>query len=240
MKLLELTIGEAAADVALDEALLEMAETGEQNEEVLRLWEPPKPMVVLGRSSPFEREVNRRECELKDIAVIRRCSGGASILTSPGCLMYAVVLSYDLRPQLRSIDNAHHFVMQKIQAAIASCGIATEFQGTCDLTIGSRKVSGNALRCKRRWFVYHGTLICQAMDLRLVSKCLGNPERQPEYRQRRSHQEFLTRIPTTTADLARTLAVTWNCTARMSDWPEKLTNQLVAEKYSQHGWNRKI
>lgn len=240
MELLDLTFGDAANDVALDEALLESAESGLCDDELLRIWQPASPIVVLGRSSPYATEINQQECESLDVAVMRRCSGGAAILTAPGCLMYAVLLSYEKRPDLRSIDNAHRFVMGKIQNAIGACGVETQLQGICDLTIGGRKVSGNALRCKRSWFVYHGTLICQTMDIGLISRCLGKPRRQPEYRAGRSHAQFLAAIPLQPNELKQALVSEWGCVASRQVWPRGLTEQLVEEKYCQDDWIRKV
>ncbi len=117
--------------------------------------------------------------------VLRRASGGAAIITGPGCLMYAVVLSYRARPQLRSIDQAHQFVLDKIATALNKV-ISRTFEpslfgrgqgegaapptayrvphtaqtaGISDLVIGNKKCSGNSLRCKRNHFLYHGTLL---------------------------------------------------------------------------------
>ncbi len=240
MKLLDLTLESPAANVALDEALLESGESGQLQSPVLRLWEPVVPMVVLGRSSVAAKETNLNACRENQIPVIRRCSGGAAILTAPGCLMYAVLLSYRQYPQLRMLDEAHRFVMERIQAAIGDLGIDTSFQGTCDLTIGNRKVSGNALRCKKHWLIYHGTLICEDMDLSLISKYLGTPNRQPEYRRNRSHEEFLTAIPCSTTSLKNKLPDVWKCDSQLQTWPQQVTDDLVTRKYDLNEWTFKI
>lgn len=237
MKLLNLTLESPFANVALDEALLENAEQKILDCHILRLWEPKSPMVVLGRSSPIQTEVDIEACKLDGVPIIRRCSGGATILSAPGCLMYAVLLSYDVYPQLRMLDAAHQFVMSKIQLAISDLGIATQFQGTCDLTIGNRKVSGNALRCKRNWFIYHGTLICKNMNLDSISKYLGSPKRQPDYRQKRSHEDFLTAIPVDSDDMRVSLIKTWRCHQELTEWPKATTESLVAIKYKKEDWN---
>jgi N-acetylneuraminate synthase len=64
-----------------------------------------KTLVVIGRSSKAEEEVRLDYCRAHEIPVQRRASGGAAIVSGPGCLMYAVVLSYQLRPALRSLDE---------------------------------------------------------------------------------------------------------------------------------------
>ena len=240
MKILELTLDDPIANIALDEALLEEAELGQLGDEILRIWEPKSPIVVLGRSSEAKREANLKVCESRNIPVIRRCSGGAAILTAPGCLMYAVVLSYDKRPELRMLDAAHKFVADNLQSALLSCRVPTNYIGTCDLAIGDKKVSGNSMRCKRDWMLYHGTLICENMDLDLIASCLGMPKRQPDYRSGRGHREFLTRIPTTTAQLAREVRSVWGPVEALTDWPIDKTSELVEQKYSRIDWNHRV
>ena len=56
MKLLDLTLPTPAQNLALDEALLDAAEAGDLPDEVLPLWEPPQPLVVVGRSSHVAAE----------------------------------------------------------------------------------------------------------------------------------------------------------------------------------------
>ena len=239
MKLLKLTLESSLANIAIDEALLESAEQTDNSPEVLRLWEPRVPAVVIGRSSPIETEVNLEFCRTNGIEVFRRCSGGQSIVTGPGCLMYAVLLDYRRRPELRMLEKAHRFVMENMAAALSSISIETKLQGTSDLTLDGRKFSGNALRCKRNWLVYHGTMICD-FDISLIAQCLGDPIRQPEYRDQRSHQDFLTQLPTSTELLGTAIAQQWNATEQLEVWPSDLTDQLVSQKYSQREWTFKV
>ena len=107
MHRVELTLPTPAENVALDEALLDWAEEDGPEWEFLRIWESTEPMVVVGRSSRVEHEVDLDACSKRGIPVLRRSSGGAAIVAGPGCLMFAVVLSYQLRPDLRDIRCAH-------------------------------------------------------------------------------------------------------------------------------------
>lgn len=197
---LEIEETREARQIASPNTAGESLETNEfsirENAEVLRLWEMPSNCVILGRSSRIELEVNQSACEAMQIPVLRRVSGGATVVAGPGCLMYSTLLSYRLRPSLRSLDVAHHEVMTRIQTAVQrtlnAFGSAetVTLQGTCDLTIDDRKFSGNALRCKRFWMLYHGTILCD-FPTSLVSKLLLQPPRQPDYRNQRSHDEFV-------------------------------------------------
>ncbi len=239
MQLLQYTHPTAAGNLAIDEALLDYAEANEDHPELLRLWEPNQTMVVLGRSSPVEIETNRSYCEANQIEIIRRCSGGQTIVTGPGCLMYAVLLDYRRRPELRMLDRAHEFVIGKMKTAIQTLGIPVGMKGTSDLTFQGRKFSGNALRCKRNWLIYHGTLLCD-FDLNLIAKCLGKPIREPDYREGRSHLEFLTQLPTTTEKLREAIASEWSSGPRAESWPRELTTNIMQLDYQQDEWNFKI
>jgi len=238
MKLLDLTLPTPVENIALDEALLDQAEEQEEPLEVLRLWESPQPMVVIGRSSAYEVEAVVDTCEARKIPILRRCSGGAAIVAGPGCLMYAVVMSYDLRPELRAIDQAHRFVMQTIAAALRPLDSQVSVQGICDLTRAQQKFSGNALRCKRRHLLYHGTLLYD-FDLSLITQCLGTPPRQPDYRRQRKHGDFVVNLPLSASQLRPALASAWNAAEPFGDWPQARTQELVAERYSQDAWNRR-
>jgi lipoate---protein ligase len=240
MQLLDLTLDTPTKNVALDEALLDAAEADPRSHgEVLRLWEPSKPMVIVGSSSRLADEVDLDACVKQGIPVLRRCSGGAAILTGPGCLMYAVVLSYQQRPQLKPIDQAHQFVLDTIAGALNKKTPDVSRAGISDLVLGNKKFSGNSLRCKRNHFLYHGTLLYR-FPLETISKFLKHPPRQPEYRQQRSHKEFITNLPLDSATLRQSLITAFAASEIPTNWPRDLTAHLVAEKYSREEWNERL
>lgn len=235
MKLLELTLPTPAENLALDEALLEVAETGTEPREVLRLWESPQHAVVLGRSSDPQVEVNLDACRRRAIPVLRRGSGGATVMIGPGCLMYAVVLSYQRHPALRMIEAAHRFVLERLKCSIADQVPDVAISGTSDLTLNLRKFSGNSLKCRQRHLLYHGTIMVD-FAAHLLTECLGTPPRQPSYRERRSHQEFVANLNLDPHALRQQLARNWGATEKLVTWPAEETVRLVAERYSQEKW----
>lgn len=235
MKLLDLTLATPALNLALDEALLQAAES-DRMDEVLRLWESPTPIVVLGRASLGEQEADLRQCEADGIPVLRRCSGGTAVVAGPGCLMYAVTLRYDDRPELRVVEEAHRFVMTHMQAALATLDPGVQWKGSCDLTIGDRKVSGNSLRCKRNAMLYHGTVLYN-FDLTQVERWLGTPPREPDYRAGRSHGAFLANLRQPAARIRQAIRAEWNAEAELEPWPEEATAALSERLYTQSSWN---
>ncbi len=235
MRLLALTLPSPEENLALDEALLDEAEATGDTEGVLRLWEPERPLVVLGRSSKIELEVHLAECIQREIPVLRRASGGATVLTGPGCLMYAVVLSYERFPDTRLIDLAHQFVLGRVAAALKKILPSATRQGTSDLTVGDLKFSGNSLRCKRTHLLYHGTLLYD-FPLELISACLKSPPRQPDYRQRRTHDQFVTNLPVSRKALEAALIEQWQAHEPLETWPQARVQQLLAERYERVEW----
>ncbi|HVX10007.1 MAG TPA: lipoate--protein ligase family protein [Pirellulales bacterium] len=236
MLLLDLTLPTAEENLALDEALLDEAEAAAAPQETLRLWQPAAPMVVLGRSSQVGVEAHEATCRERNVPILRRTSGGAAIVTGPGCLMYAVVLSLDLRPALRAIDLAHRNVLAAIITGLQRQGIVSEQSGTSDLTLNGRKFSGNSLRVRRDHLLYHGTLLYD-FPLELIAACLGTPPRQPEYRAGRPHDTFVANLPMTVDGLRRAIVGAWDIDGYAEEWPRERVAKLVAEKYSQPAWN---
>ncbi|HMO87089.1 MAG TPA: lipoate--protein ligase family protein, partial [Lacipirellulaceae bacterium] len=102
--------------------------------ETLRLWESPHAAVVLGRSSPAA-EVDLAACQAAGIPIVRRASGGATVLLGPGCLAYAVVLDRRTRPELAGVDGAHDLALGRLAAALAALVPGIVRAGTSDLAL---------------------------------------------------------------------------------------------------------
>lgn len=236
MRLLDLTLPTPAENLALDEALLDEAEEAGGPCETLRLWEPAAPLVVVGRSSRLATEVDRAACARLGIPVLRRPSGGAAVVAGPGCLMYALVLSYAQRPAARAVDQAHRLVLNTIAAALRPLGIDARCRGTSDLVLGNQKFSGNSVRCRRTHLLYHGTLL-YGFPLDLIATVLPMPPRTPAYRDGRDHEAFVTNLPLTADALRQALTTAWSASPLNGDWPRDRTAALVLSRYSRPEWN---
>lgn len=236
MRYLDLTLPTPAANLALEEALLDAAEAAEGPSETLRFWELDRPTVVVGRSSRLAAEVDRHACRQLGVPVLRRVSGGAAVLAGPGCLMYSLVLSFAERPALRKVDAAHRFVLGTMAKALRPMAPEIRCQGISDLALGQRKCSGNSVRLKRDHLLYHGTLLYD-FPLELIEQCLTMPPRQPEYRNGRSHEQFVTNLPVDAATIRQALVTAWQADEPYGDWPRQRTTELAAAKYNRAEWN---
>ena len=236
MRYLDLTLPTAEETLALDEALLEEAEAAGRPTQVLRLWEPERPAVVVGRSSKLAEEVDEADCRARGVPVLRRASGGAAVVTGPGCLMYAVVLSFARHPALRMVNRAHELVLRTLADGLRPLVPMVRRRGISDLAIGDLKFSGNSLRLKREHLLYHGTLLYD-FPLEWISRYLKMPPRQPDYRGGRTHGRFVTNLPLDGPSLRQAVLDAWEATEPVVDWPRDRTAQLVAEKYGRAQWH---
>jgi len=243
MRYLDLTLPTAAENLALDDALLDELENSDAPlpPETLRLWEPTSPIVVLGRSSRPEIEVHLDACCAAGVPVLRRCSGGAAIVAGPGCLMYAVTLSYERRPMLRAIDQAHRWVLGTVAGAVGALVSCIAHHGTSDLVMVdaanvARKFSGNSVRCRRRGFLYHGTLLYN-FQIEQIEKYLAMPSRMPDYRGGRPHESFVINLSLSAETLRHALLDAFDAREPCDSWPERRTRELVDEKYGRAEWN---
>jgi lipoate---protein ligase len=232
-----------ADHLALDEAVLmrDSADAdGEQPWEVLRVWEFTNPVVVAGRSSRIRDEIDVDYCRSMEIPILRRCTGGASVVAGPGCLMYSVILDHDCHDGLRKIDTAHQYVMGRVLAAVQQQVPSATLQGICDLTWRDCKCSGNSLRVTRDRILYHGTILYD-FDLTMLSRCLLKAPRQPDYRAGRDHAAFVTNVPLNPTKLAEHLVDTFEVTERVD--AASLQSEILKlrkQRYDLQRWHFRI
>jgi lipoate-protein ligase A len=237
MRFLDLTLSSAAENLALDEALLLEAEAG-RGGEVLRLWELPHFAVVLGAGCVLADDVDEVACQLDRVAILRRSSGGGTVLLGPGSLCYSLVLSYERDPTLCAVTPSYAYILRRVGDVLAGLLPGIEWTGTSDLAAAGLKFSGNAQQRKRTHLLHHGTLLYD-LDLSLIGRYLRMPGRRPEYRGQREHTAFLRNLPTEREELKRRLREGWAADKELSDWPREAVWQLAEEKYRRAKWLRR-
>jgi lipoate-protein ligase A len=200
------TLPSLAENLALDEALLLDAEAG--GPEVLRLWQWPAHAVVLGAGGRFADDVHEDTCQADGVPVLRRSSGGGTVLLGPGCLLYSLILRFDRHPALSDLHASYRFIFETLLDGLRPHAPQLALQGSSDLTLANRKFSGNAQQRKRTHLLHHGTLL-YAFDLAPIPRYLKPPPRQPEYRQQREHVEFVANLPIAVEVLTRVLREVW-------------------------------
>lgn len=154
---------------------------------VLRFWWGGAPTVVLGCADKPEIAADLDECGRRGIQVIRRITGGGTVLQTQGVFNYSYTA-----PDPGSLDI--HGVFRQgailIVDALAKLGVSAQHRGISDIAVGQRKISGNAQARKWHAILLHGTVLAD-IDHDLVEAVLKHPTREPDYREGRKHSDFI-------------------------------------------------
>ena len=240
MKHLDLTLASPAENLACDEALLDACEEN-GGEETLRFWDARETFVVVGYANKIATEVNVENCRAKKIPILRRCSGGGTVLQGAGCLNYALVLKAKENSPLAGISSANKFIMERNRSAIETLLPESKIsiRGHTDLALGGLKFSGNSQRRKKNFLLFHGTFLLN-FDLALVGEFLRMPSLQPDYRASRSHDDFLVNLNLAADEVKSALKKVWDATDELKNFPQLEIQKLVAKKYATDEWNLKL
>jgi len=240
MKYLDMTFPTPQQNLACDEALILGCEDSSHRDELLRFWEPSDYFVVLGYSGKIHSEIDLASCQANSIPILRRCSGGGTVLQGPGCLNYSLILRIDHRDPLQGISQTNSFVLGSLKQALEPLiGAGVEIQGHTDLAVGMRKFSGNAQYRKRRFLLFHGTFLLH-FDISFLEKLLPVPSKQPVYRQNRKHETFLTNLNLPPDNIKEAVKQSWSAGEEFKNIPFEAIERLARERYSRDEWNFKF
>jgi len=237
MRVLDLSFHDPAANLALDEVLLDSAERGIAGES-LRFWESPTPFVVVGVSQSVAAEVYEEACAQDGVPILRRCSAGGCVFQGPGSLNFNLVLSYERDPSLKNIRSSYDYILSRIQEVLERRGVHASLEGTSDLAVDGLKVSGNAQQRRKHFFLHHGTLL-HHVDWAAMARYVREPQNRPAYRGERSHSKFVSVLPLGPGQLREALCEALDARGPYVD-PLFLEfsemRALVNKKYRAHSW----
>lgn len=196
----DLSFQEAQENLDYEERLLKEAHN---TSITLRFWEAKYDFVVLGRSNKAKTEVNIEECKKNHVPILKRCSGGGTILQSPGVLNYAIIAP--IKGGLTSIRKSNHLIMSAIVKELNQIQSGFALQGDSDITFLSKKCCGNAQKRSQDHFLFHGCFILKEVDIKKISLYLKHPSKEPDYRKQRSHDAFLCHCPLTQRQIKKAI-----------------------------------
>ncbi|BCM90329.1 octanoyltransferase LipM [Abditibacteriota bacterium] len=235
MQLLDFSASSPAENLAVDEALLDFAEE-EGGAPTLRFWESSSYFVALGYTNRAATETNMDECKARDIPILRRVTGGGTVLQGVGCLNYALVDRIE-KGQALNVGATNDFVMSRVRDALKPLLEGeVAIQGHTDLTWRGLKFSGNAQKRRAHFFLFHGTVLVD-FDLELVGSVLRPPSKEPTYRAKRSHLDFITNVPLQREVVKSALAAAFDANEPTGQRPMERVEQLVEKRYARSEWN---
>jgi lipoate-protein ligase A len=155
------------------------------------VWTPPSLAVVIGKGSKMELEIDIDACARDEVTVVRRGTGGCAVVISPQ--MAVVTFALYTEVQLPSKECFKLFNLAIIVALEKQDIADLSHRGISDIALGDRKIAGTAIYRKRDLIFYHAILNVSGTTA-AMEKYLKHPPRTPDYRQHRSHAEFVTSL----------------------------------------------
>ncbi len=234
---LDVTLPSVGENLALDEALLIEADAGRLCA-MLRFWEPADYAVVLGASCRLADDVLIDVCRGDGVPILRRSSGGGTVVVGPGALNVSVILPEGWAPGLGAVDVGHRYVLDWIAGSIRRAGRSVSVEGRGDLAIGGRKCGGSAQRRLKHWFMVHCSILYD-FAIERIARYLTVPQIQPGYRAGRAHHDFLSNLGLPRKILADAIGRDSSPDSRLPGagaLPLPVVQSLVSEKFANSAW----
>lgn len=182
---------------------------------LFRFFETRRNLVVLSSSNAAGRETYETACEELNVPILQRRGGGGTVVLGPGCM----VLTFAFYARELFSNQKYFQIINGLWAdALGEAGFpGITTRGHSDLAFGDKKLAGTSLFRRKHLVVYQGSLLVDP-DFDLMFRLLRHPSREPDYRQGRSHSEFLTSMKAlgyngSTDELARLCAAFFQKTA---------------------------
>ncbi len=162
-------------NMATDEAILQAVQA-RQSPPTLRFYQWDPPTISLGYFQQYE-EVGRQDEAVRQLAVVRRQTGGGAILHDDE-LTYSLVLPLDMTSEFSGIESLYRLVHDAYQAALLQLAISVDYRGgqsngntqrgpffcfarlhSMDLIFEDCKLLGSAQRRLKQAVLQHGSLM---------------------------------------------------------------------------------
>ena len=170
------------------------------------------PTIVMGISGSRDRLVEASAT----LPIVRRYSGGGTVVVDESTLFVSFICAHEGREFAPYPEPIHRWA-RDIYADLFGTDFALREN---DYVFGERKFGGNAQYIKRDRWVHHSTFLWDYDPSRM--SMLRLPEKAPDYRAGRSHDDFLCRLSerfSSLNDLEQSLMGTLSARFRVEERP---------------------
>jgi lipoate-protein ligase A len=226
-------------NLALEEHVLRKRFPGEE----CLLFYVNEPSIIIGRNQNTVEEIDPDAVRRRGVHVVRRISGGGAVYHDHGNLNFSFLAPYTM-----GRFNRYEEFTRPVVAALRSLGVAAELGGRNDITVGGRKISGNAQFVSGDRMFSHGTLLLSS-DLSVLSQVLTP---KPGKVESKGHKSVRSRVANISEFLAQPLDI-GEFRGRLldeifgsrddlpllelTDDDHAAVRQLAATKYATWDWN---
>lgn len=136
---------------------------------IMMIWQTEK-CVMLGNYQVADAEVNISYARKEEMQLVRRPSGGGTIFTDSGTVLYTLILPSADRQY--ATEAARKEFADSLTGALNSMGIPAKFEGRNDIVVDGKKVSGIAQHAKNSRLCTHGSILYNT-DLDMLAQVLN-------------------------------------------------------------------
>lgn len=155
----------------------------------LKSWIPTEPVVVLGRSNKRGTEANRPRCEADGVAILKRLGGGGTVILHEQCLI--VSCGVWVKDYYKNDLYFRHLNQALINVfGLHIGGSVFSQRGYSDIVAGDKKLVGTSLFRSRNFLLFQASILIDPR-IDLMETYLQHPSLEPDYRQGRSHRDFV-------------------------------------------------
>ena len=170
-----------------DKALLNLKIKGKY----ASIWIPHATHIVIGQSNSVKSSIYPKRAKTEKIAITKRPTGGEAVLISPRTIIISAV---EIGNSQRKPQDIFSQLNQLITASLSDLKIKKlGANGISDLTIMNKKILGSSIYRNQEKYFYHAVLN-HSEEPKFIEYYLRHPQREPDYRKKRKHSDFITSI----------------------------------------------
>lgn len=174
-RLVEYSVGDPSSNMAIDEALA-MCVGERRSPTTLRFYGWSPEAVSVGYFQEVDEEVDMEFCKARGLGVVRRMSGGGSVVHADGGLTYCFCARADHPLVQGDVLESYATICGPIVKALRRIGADASFRPINDLEVDGKKVSGSAQTRRSGSILQHGTILLD-LDFSLLKALKVRPEK---------------------------------------------------------------
>jgi len=221
---------------ALDEAI-SIARKDDKVDNTLHFYRRNTSTISVGRSRKIDDDIDIDICKKNNVKIVRRTTGGGSIYTDKGCLIYSLIFD---KNSLRFSSPLDIFesICNCLVSAFKKIDIITWYKQPNDILLNEKKISGSAQILKEDIILIHGTVLVDT-NIDLMNKVLKQSKQgyvSTIYRETKKNISF-TMLKNF---LKKEFEVTFDTGFEKTDiteYEENLVEKLLDERYHNDSWN---
>lgn len=144
------------------------------------------PAIVMGLSTPPEKVINRGKFAKNPLPLVRRYSGGGTVVVEPTTLFVSWILNHTSLPVSPFPKEVMQWTEKWVQRFFFPLPVMLKEH---DYAIGDQKCGGNAQYFVKDRLVHHTSFLWDYSPAHMEYLLL--PPKMPVYRKERSHESFL-------------------------------------------------